>query len=318
MANDKVLIGVIGGSGLYHLDNLTFIKHVNPETPWGFPSAPITIASLPSGTQVAFLARHGTGHTIPPSSVPARANIAALKSLGVRAILAFSAVGSLREEISPGSFALPSQIIDRTKGVRPASFFEGTSVVAHAAFGDPFSRGLVRWLEERVRKVLADEGRGVKLFTDKCIVCMEGPQFSTRAESMMYRQWGGDLINMSVLPESKLAREAEISYALVATATDYDSWRPQSEAVTAAEVFKTLKANADTSRLVAATILEDLHIAISTEGQGLLLEEVGSMQFSIMPRSEKQNPEDRKKLAFILPEYFSGEEGADLGDVVEE
>ncbi|GLB33155.1 putative MEU1 protein [Lyophyllum shimeji] len=312
MTSDKVLIGVIGGSGLYHLDNLTFVKHVNPETPWGFPSAPITIASLPSGTQVAFLARHGTGHTFSPSSVPARANIAALKSLGVRAIVAFSAVGSLREEISPGSFALPTQIIDRTKGVRPASFFEGTTVVAHAAFGDPFSMGLVRWLEERVRKVLEEEGRGVRLFTDKCIVCMEGPQFSTRAESVMYRQWGGDLINMSVLPEAKLAREAEISYALVATATDYDSWRPHSEAVTAAEVFKTLKDNADTSRHVAARILDDLHAAISVEGQGLLLEEVGSMKFSIMPRSEKQSPEDRKKLAFILPEYFAGDEGADV------
>jgi len=309
-----VLIGVIGGSGLYHLDNLTFVKHVNPETPWGFPSAPITIAALPSGTQVAFIARHGTGHTISPSFVPARANIAALKSLGVRAIVAFSAVGSLREEISPGSFVLPSQIIDRTKGVRPASFFEGTTIVAHTAFGDPFSGGLVRWLEERVRKVLEEEGRGVKLFADKCIVCMEGPQFSTRAESLMYRQWGGDLINMSVLPEAKLAREAEISYALVATATDYDSWRPQSEAVTAAEVFKTLKANADTSRLVAATILEDLHAAISVEGQGLLLEEVGSMKFSIMPRSEKRNPEDSKKLAFILPEYFAGDEGADVSN----
>ncbi|KAG5633868.1 hypothetical protein DXG03_006551, partial [Asterophora parasitica] len=173
-------------------------------------------------------------------------------------------------------------------------------------------RGFVSWLEGRVRKVLEEQGAGVKLFTDKTIVCMEGPQFSTRAESIMYRQWGGDLINMSVLPESKLAREAEISYALIATATDYDSWRPQSEAVTAAEVFKTLKTNAETSRLVAATLLEELHIAVSTQGQGLLLEEVGSMKFSIMPRSDKQNPEDRKKLAYILPEYFAGEDGEDV------
>ncbi|KAI0056664.1 Methylthioadenosine phosphorylase [Artomyces pyxidatus] len=301
--NVKVLIGVIGGSGLYHLDNLTFVKHVNPETPWGYPSSPITIAALPSGTLVAFVARHGQGHTIAPSAVPARANIAALKSLGVRAILAFSAVGSLREDIPPGTFALPSQIIDRTKGVRPASFFEGTSVVAHAAFGDPFSLKLVKWLEGPIRRALADEGRGVQLVTDKCIVCMEGPQFSTRAESLMYRQWGGDLINMSVLPEAKLAREAEISYALVATATDYDSWRPHEGAVTAAEVFKTLQANADTSRHVAATILEELHAA-ALEGD-ILTEEAGSMQFSIMPRSEKQRPEDREKLRFVLPGYFS-------------
>jgi 5'-methylthioadenosine phosphorylase len=133
-----------------------------------------------------------------------------LKSLGVRAILAFSAVGSLREEIAPGDFALPSQIIDRTKGVRPVSFFEGTSIVAHASFGDPFSKRLTKWLEEHVKQALDKEGRGVKLHTDKTIVCMEGPQFSTRAESLMYRQWGGDLINMSVLPEAKLAREAEM------------------------------------------------------------------------------------------------------------
>ncbi|PBK72158.1 Methylthioadenosine phosphorylase [Armillaria solidipes] len=305
---ENVLIGVIGGSGLYHLDNLTFVKHVNPETPWGFPSSPISICSLPSGIHVAFLARHGTGHSISPSAVPARANIAALKSLGVRAIVAFSAVGSLREEISPGSFALPTQIIDRTKGVRPASFFEGTSIVAHASFGDPFSGKLVSWLEERVRKALDQEGRGVKLFTDKCIVCMEGPQFSTRAESIMYRQWGGDLINMSVLPEAKLAREAELSYALIATATDYDAWRPHSDTVTAAEVFKTLKANADTSRLVAATVLDELHAAVSASGENFLLEQVGSMSFSIMPRSEKQDPEHRKKLAYVLPEYFSGEQ----------
>lgn len=133
----------------------------------------------------------------------------------MRAVLAFSAVGSLREEIAPGDFALPSQIIDRTKGVRPASFFEGTSVVAHAMFGDPFSGKLVQWLEERVRGVLEKEGRGAKLHADKTIVCMEGPQFSTRAESKMYRQWGGDLINMSVLPEAKLAREAELRYATI-------------------------------------------------------------------------------------------------------
>jgi len=135
----------------------------------------------------------------------------------VCAILAFSAVGSLREDIPPGTFALPTQIIDRTKGVRPASFFEGLSVVAHAAFGDPFSRRLVQWLEGPVSRALADESRGVKVATGKCIVCMEGPQFSTRAESLMYRQWGGDLINMSVLPEAKLAREAEIRYLLYLT-----------------------------------------------------------------------------------------------------
>lgn len=178
--------------------------------PWGFPSSPISICALPSGTQVAFLARHGPGHSISPSAVPARANIAAFKSLGVKAVLAFSAVGSLREEIAPGDFVLPTQIIDRTKGIRPSSFFEGLSVVAHASFGDPFSNKFVNWLEARVRKVVDAHGQGKKLHTDKTIICMEGPQFSTRAESKMYRAWGADIINMSVLPEAKLAREAEL------------------------------------------------------------------------------------------------------------
>ncbi|PIL36402.1 hypothetical protein GSI_00090 [Ganoderma sinense ZZ0214-1] len=310
--NENVLVGVIGGSGLYHLDNLTLLKTVNPETPWGFPSSPIAICVLPSGTKVAFLARHGAGHAIPPSAVPARANIAALKALGVRAILAFSAVGSLREELAPGDFVLPDQIIDRTKGVRPASFFEGTSVVAHAAFGDPFSGKLIAWLEERARRVVeaAEEGGAdparttkPKLHTGKTIVCMEGPQFSTRAESRMYRQWGGDIINMSVLPEAKLAREAELGYALMATVTDYDSWREGESAVTAAEVFKTLHANAALSRQVAATVLEELNGA-AAHGD-LLTEEIGSMQYSIMPRSEQQKPEDRQKLAYILPNYFN-------------
>jgi len=301
MASENVLIGVIGGSGLYHLDNLTTIKTVNPETPWGYPSSPITICALPSGTRFAFVARHGKHHSIPPSAVPSRANIAALKHLGVRAILAFSAVGSLREEIAPGHFTLPTQIIDRTKGIRPVSFFEGTSVVAHAAFGEPFSVRLVRWLEGAVTRALEEDGRGVVLHRDKCIVCMEGPQFSTRAESVMYRAWGGDLINMSVLPEAKLAREAELGYALIATATDYDSWRPHSEVVTASQVIQTLQANANTSRHVAAAILEDLHVAAQGD---LLTEEKGSMAFSIMPGSVDRKGEDVEKLAYILPEYF--------------
>ncbi|TFK22787.1 S-methyl-5'-thioadenosine phosphorylase [Coprinopsis marcescibilis] len=319
MSEEGVLIGVIGGSGLYQLDNLTIIKTVNPETPWGYPSSPITIAALPSGTKVAFIARHGIGHVIPPSRVPGTANIAALKSIGVTAIVSFSAVGSLREEVSPGSFVLPSQVIDRTKGIRDPSFFTETSVVAHAMFGDPFSNKLIAWLEPRVRKVLEEEGKGRKLFTDKTIICMEGPQFSTRAESIMYRQWGADLINMSVLPESKLAREAEISYALIAMATDYDSWRPQSDAVTAHDVVQTLHDNGSAAKLVLSSILDDLHLTlhkhhlhIQAKGEGeavavaeALLQEKGTMKFSIMPTSPQQNPEDFKKLAFILPEYFS-------------
>ncbi|KDQ14573.1 hypothetical protein BOTBODRAFT_66158 [Botryobasidium botryosum FD-172 SS1] len=296
----NLLIGVIGGSGLYHLENLTFVKEVNPETPWGFPSSPITIATLPSGTPVAFLARHGRAHQINPSNVPSRANIAALKSLGVRAIVAFSAVGSLREEIKPGDFVVPNQVIDRTKSIRPVSFFEGTGVVAHATFGDPFSESLTKVVVPLVKKALVREGeKSIDVHENKCLVVMEGPQFSTRAESHMYRAWGGDLINMSTLPEAKLAREAELSYTLIATATDYDAWRVSETPVTVAEVVKTLRANADASRHVTVTILEDLHKAVAG-GAGV---EEGSMQFSIMTAKEHQRAEDRAKLGYILP-YF--------------
>lgn len=165
--------------------------------------------------QVAFVARHGIGHGINPSDVPSRANIAALKSLGVKAIVAFSAVGSLREEIRPGDFIIPDQIIDRTKGIRPASFFQGTGLVGHAMFGDPFDGQLVGLITPLVKEILAaEDGRDVRLHTEKCVVVMEGPQFSTRAESNMYRAWGGDIINMSTLPEAKLAREAELRCVL--------------------------------------------------------------------------------------------------------
>ncbi len=161
---------------------------------------------------MAFLARHGTTHSISPSAVPGQANIAALRSLGIRAILAFSAVGSLREEIRPGDFIIPSQIIDRTKGIRKASFFDGTSVVAHAMFGDPFDKELTEFIKPLVKEAIKGGGSAPErhLHIDKTVVCMEGPQFSTRAESLMYRAWGGDIINMSVLPEAKLAREAEL------------------------------------------------------------------------------------------------------------
>lgn len=154
----------------------------------------------------------------------------------MRAIVAFSAVGSLREEIAPGDFVIPTSIIDRTKGIRESTYFSGTGIVAHAMFGDAFDNPLLDFIGPLVRNVLSSqpEGEQVKLHEGKTVVCMEGPQFSTRAESEMYRMWGGDIINMSVLPEAKLAREAEISYALICTSTDYDCWRVSEEPVTVA------------------------------------------------------------------------------------
>ncbi|KAL7410134.1 nucleoside phosphorylase domain-containing protein [Mrakia frigida] len=300
-----VLVGVIGGSGLYKLDNLTFVREIVVETPWGFPSSPLVIFTLPPlasspnapGPEVAFISRHGVDHSIPPSEVNGRANIAALKSIGVEAIVAFSAVGSLREEIAPGDFIIPSQIIDRTKGIRPSTFFSGLNVVVHAMFGDPFDLQLTAHITPLVKAALGD----VKVHDDKTVVVMEGPQFSTRAESKMYRQWGGDIINMSTIPEAKLAREAEISYALICTSTDYDAWREGEQPVTVEEVVKTLHGNAHLSKKVAEAILPSVH-AIVAEGN-TLTETKGCMKFSCVTRKEGWSQEAREKLGFVLG-YF--------------
>ncbi|KAI9639792.1 putative Methylthioadenosine phosphorylase [Dioszegia hungarica] len=297
-SEQKVLIGCIGGSGLYHLDNLTPVKKLDVNTPWGKPSSPITISSLPSGALIAFISRHGPSHTISPTEVPARANIAALKHLGCEAIVAFSAVGSLREEIAPGHFIIPDQIIDRTKGIREDTFFRGEGLVCHSMFGDPFSTQLNSVVGPVVREILKKEG--VELHEGKTVVCMEGPAFSTRAESLMYRQWGGDIINMSVIPEAKLAREAELDYTLICTSTDYDAWRVGEAPVTVAEVVKTLHTNAAHSRAVAEGLLQKVHDHVAA---GKLDQIKGSMQWSCVTAKDVQPAESRKKLAYILP-YF--------------
>ncbi|EIW70652.1 hypothetical protein TREMEDRAFT_43302 [Tremella mesenterica DSM 1558] len=281
--NETVLVGCIGGSGLYHLDNLTFVKKLHIKTPWGEPSSPITISKLPSGALIAFISRHGPAHTITPTEVPGRANIAALKHIGVQAIVAFSAVGSLREEIAPGDFVMPSQIIDRTKGIREDTFFRGEGVVVHSMFGDPFSNKLIDLIAPLVENVLEGKERAPKLHTGKTVVCMEGPAFSTRAESTMYRQWGGDIINMSVIPEAKLAREAEIDYALICTSTDYDAWRVGEAPVTVEEVIKTLHTNAEYARLVAEGLLQQVYDAVAG---GKLDEIKGCMRFACVTRKD--------------------------------
>ncbi|OXM82051.1 methylthioadenosine phosphorylase [Cryptococcus neoformans Bt63] len=299
--NEKVFVGCIGGSGLYHLDNLTFVKTIHIETPWGKPSSPINISSLPSGALVAFISRHGSHHSITPSEVPCRANIAALKHIGCEAIIAFSAVGSLREDIAPGHFIIPDQIIDRTKGIREDTFFRGEGLVVHSMFGEPFSQKLNAFVAPRVEKILKETG-DVVLHTGKTVVCMEGPAFSTRAESLMYRQWGGDIINMSVIPEAKLAREAELDYTLICTSTDFDAWRTGYEPVTVEEVVKVLQTNAGKSRAVAAGILQDVHDAV-VEGK-TFTDIKGSMKFACVTRKDIQPETSRKKLSYILP-YFS-------------
>ncbi|GAA5970571.1 hypothetical protein JCM8115_002742 [Rhodotorula mucilaginosa] len=304
------IIGVIGGSGLYKLDNLKVERTVNPVTPWGVPSSPITIASLETPTgkvTLAFLARHGLNHSIPPSKVPARANIAALKHLGVKAIVAFSAVGSLKEEVRPGDIVIPDQVIDRTKGIRKSTYFDET-MVGHAMFGEPFDVELREFIGPLVKQAIDSFDSHVnptdmpRLHTEGTLVVMEGPQFSTRAESNMYRLWGGDIINMSAIPESKLAREAELSYALVCTSTDYDAWRVGHAPVTVEEVMKTLHTNAALSKHIAASILSAVHDAVKNGQVGT--QAAGAMKYSLMTPHSEVSPAELHRLTYLLPNYF--------------
>ena len=212
-------LGVIGGSGLYELPGLERVERVRLETPFGAPSDEFVVGHL-GGVRLAFLPRHGRGHRLLPSELPFRANLYGLKTLGVQWVLAVSAVGSLREEIAPGHVVVPDQFIDRTCGRTRESTFFGGGVVAHVQFADPFCPALSTALGAAAR------ASGATVHAGGTYVCMEGPQFSTRAESLMHRAWGADLIGMTALPEAKLAREAQMCYALVALASDYDSWRP--------------------------------------------------------------------------------------------
>lgn len=299
-----IRLGVIGGSGLYKLEGIEIIDVVNPKTPWGYPSSPISIAKTEAGTLVAFLARHGLHHAISPSNVPSTANIAALKHLGVRAILAFSAVGSLREEIRPKDFVVPSQIIDRTKGVRRTSYFgegEEKNVVAHASFGDPYDNHLRPIVEDIIRETLSEHSPTVRVHGHKTVVCMEGPAFSTRAESLMYRQLGGDIINMSALPEAKIAREAELSYVLIATSTDYDAWRETSDTVSVAEVLESLKANVEASQVVTKALVDRVNELVGTDDSPIVKGLEGSMRFNVMTKPEHIPTEVKDRLRYLLP-----------------
>lgn len=229
-------VGIIGGSGLYSIPGITVRGVEAVETPFGNPSSPVVLGEL-HGVETAFMARHGEGHRYTPSEVPYAANVYALKSLGVRKLVSFSAVGSLREEIAPRHFVVPDQLFDRTLGARRTSFF-GRGAVAHAPFADPFCPEL--------RKVLlqAAAASGATVHDGGTMVVMEGPAFSTRAESHFYRSIGASIIGMTALPEAKLAREAGICYATLAMSTDYDCWRESGDDVTGEMVFQVMKDNA--------------------------------------------------------------------------
>ncbi|KAI9712785.1 MAG: S-methyl-5-thioadenosine phosphorylase [Bogoriella megaspora] len=299
-------IAVVGGTGLQALPGFHPVATLNPTTPWGPPSSPISVLNHPSPstgkpTPIAFLSRHGLHHELAPHEVPSRANIAALRSLGVRTIIAFSAVGSLQEELKPRDFLVPDQIIDRTKGVRPFTFFEG-GMVGHVGFADPFDEKLAQVVRKCGHSL---EGEGVRLHDRGTVVCMEGPQFSTRAESNMYRSWGGTAINMSALPEAKLAREAEISYQMICMSTDYDCWRSTEETVTVEMVMGNMKANSENARRFVGAVLDEL----SKEEHGELVK-AKHLEGMIKGAGAITAPSGRKKeavekLSWLFPGYFS-------------
>jgi 5'-methylthioadenosine phosphorylase len=230
----KSIIGVIGGSGLYQMEGLKKIREVEIKTPFGRPSEKF-VRGILEGTEFVFLPRHGKGHRWLPTEVNFRANIFAMKKLGVDRIISVSAVGSLREEIAPGDIVIPDQFIDRTT-LRPSTFF-GKGIVAHVSLADPFCRDLTEKL------VTAATSEGGKVHTRGTYLCMEGPQFSTRAESQLYRSWGADVIGMTNLQEAKLAREAEICFGTLALATDYDCWNQAAGDVEIENVLAVLRQN---------------------------------------------------------------------------
>lgn len=242
-------IGILGGSGLYDIEGLEDPQWIRVDTPWGAPSDALLVGRI-EGVRFVFLPRHGRGHPIPPSALNVRANIDALKRAGCTDLVAISAIGSLREAIPPGRFVVVDQMVDRTAG-RPASFF-GPGMVAHVSLADPVC--------PRLSTLVADaaEAAGAEVTRGGCYVAIEGPQFSTRAESRLYRQWGCDVIGMTGMPEARLAREAELPYALVGMVTDHDCWRGGGDETDVATIVAQLHANAGTARRLIGALARGL------------------------------------------------------------
>jgi len=288
---DEVQVGVIGGSGLYEMEGLSDVTEVSIETPFGLPSDDLVIGTL-DGVRVAFLPRHGRGHRLSPSELPSQANVYALRALGATHLISVSAVGSLREEYAPRDVVIPDQLLDRTKGVRPASFF-GDGVVVHIAFAEPFCPETSAIVAESARRA------GANLHVGGTLVVMEGPQFSTKAESHFYRQIGAHLIGMTALPEAKLAREAEMCYCTLAMVTDYDCWHEAEESVTADLVVANVQANV----AMAQEILRDaLPRIVAAERSCACCEAVAN---ALMTRPDAILPEKRQQVDLFLGKYLS-------------
>jgi 5'-methylthioadenosine phosphorylase len=244
----KAVLGIIGGSGIYDLPGLEKVRQKKIKSPWGEPSAPLRVGEI-AGLPVVFLPRHDKGHRLSPSDINYRANIDVLKRAGVTDLVSLSACGSFKEELPPGTFVLIDQFVDRTHK-RESSFF-GKGCVAHVSMAHPVSPRL------RIHLAAAAEAEGLRVVRDGTYVCMEGPQFSTLAESLTYKQLGYSVIGMTNMPEAKLAREAEICYATVAMVTDYDCWHPDHDAVTVQDIIKVLTANADKAKRLVARLAQD-------------------------------------------------------------
>ncbi len=286
---DDVRIGVIGGSGLYAMPGLTDTETRLVPTPYGDPSDALTIGTL-EGRRVAFLPRHGVGHRIMPTHLPSRANIYALKSLGVRTIIAVSAVGSLREDFAPLHLAVPDQMYDRTTS-RPRTFFDTPGMVGHVGMAEPFSEPLRHLL------VAGSDAVGATVHDGGTYVCIEGPRFSTKAESRLYRQWGMDIIGMTAMPEAQLAREAEIGYAVLALVTDYDVWHESEEAVSADLVVQNLLQNVQTAQDVLRYVVPRLDLDGDPDC-------TNALAGALMTDPARVPPEVRQRLGIIADKYL--------------
>lgn len=289
VAEARASIGVIGGSGLYQMPGLTDIEEAALETPFGAPSDSYTLGTL-AGQRVAFLPRHGRGHRLSPTEIPARANIYGFKRLGVTHLLSVSAVGSMREEIRPLDLLVPDQLVDRTVA-RPRTFF-GDGLVVHVGFADPFCPELSQAL------AAAAETTGARVHRGGTYICIEGPQFSTRAESRVYRQWGVDVIGMTAIPEAKLAREAELCYATLALVTDYDVWHESEAHVTVEMVVANLTRNVVTAREAVRAVVPAVADLERACGCG------EALASGIITARERVTPEIRQRLSLLLDRYL--------------
>ena len=288
----EAAIGIIGGSGLYKMEALKDVEEVQIETPFGNPSDALIVGSL-DGVRVAFLARHGRNHHMLPSELPFRANIYAMKSLGVKYLISASAVGSLKEAAKPLDMVVPDQFIDRTQN-RISTFF-GEGVVAHVAFGDPVCLKLAQVLGDAVESSkLAD----VTLHRGGTYICMEGPAFSTKAESNLHRSWGATIIGMTNLPEAKLAREAEIAYATLALVTDYDCWHLDHDSVTVELVIANLQRNAiNAQKVIQETVRRLTENPPDSDAHSAL-------KYAILTPLDKISPEVKERLDLLLQKYL--------------